>query len=364
MSLTEADRALLDSAFRLAERGRAGASPNPMVGAVVAQGDRVVGAGWHRRAGEQHAEVHALRAAGERARDATMYVTLEPCAHVGRTGPCAEAVIAAGIRRVVAGATDVNPATSGEGFRKLRSAGIEVVADVDPAREERLNERFRTFITEGRPFVSLKMAQSLDGKIATSTGHSRWVSGEGSRATVQLLREEHDALAVGIGTVMQDDPRLSRRLGWREETPLLRVIFDRTLRLPLHARLFREPGPVLVVTMDPPDPAAARALMLRGAEILPVADGPAGLRDALERLARRGIASILVEGGPALAASFVAAGLVDRWYGFVSPILIGGDSAPGAIGGHGVAALDVAPRLRSLEVQSIGADVLLTGRLG
>lgn len=363
MTLVGADRDLLEAAFRLAERGSAGASPNPMVGAIVAKDGRVVGAGWHRRAGEPHAEVVALHAAGEAARGATLYVTLEPCSHVGRTGPCADAVVGAGIRRVVAGATDANPAISGEGFRKLEQAGIEVVRDAAPARDERLNEAFRTFVTKGRPFVTLKMATSLDGKTATSTGHSRWISGEGSRATVQLLREQHDALAVGIGTVMQDDPRLSRRLGWRSEPPLVRVVFDRTLRLPLHARLFEDRAPVVVVTMDPPEPVAARGLERRGAEVMPVADGAVGLADALSRLARRGIASVLLEGGPALAASFVAAGLVDRWIGFVAPILVGGDHAPGAIGGAGVRSLEVAPRLASVEVDRIGRDVVLTGRL-
>jgi diaminohydroxyphosphoribosylaminopyrimidine deaminase / 5-amino-6-(5-phosphoribosylamino)uracil reductase len=364
LNLAPVDRDLLDAAFRLAERGRAGASPNPMVGAVIAKDGKVVGSGWHRKAGEPHAEVHALRAAGEAARGATLYVTLEPCSHHGRTGPCADAVVASGVRRVVAGATDVNPAISGEGFRRIEQAGIEVVRDAWPERDARLNETFRTFVTRGRPFVTLKMATSLDGKTATSAGHSRWISGEGSRATVQLLREEHDALAVGIGTVMQDDPRLSRRLGWRSDPPLLRVVFDRTLRLPLHARLFRDPSPVLVVTMEPPDPVMARGLERRGVEVMPVADGAAGLTDALIRLARRGISSILLEGGPALAASFVAAGLVDRWTGFVAPMLVGGDHSPGPIGGAGIADLDLAPRLGALEVDRIGRDVVLSGRLG
>jgi len=363
LSLGVADRELLDAAFRLAERGRAGASPNPMVGAVVVKDGKIVGSGWHRKAGEPHAEILALQAAGESARGATLYVTLEPCSHVGRTGPCADAVIAAGIRRVVAAATDANPAISGEGFRKLEQAGIDLLRDADPARDERLNETFRTFVTAGRPFVTLKMATSLDGKTATSTGHSRWISGEGSRATVQLLREQHDALAVGIGTVMQDDPRLSRRLGWRADPPLLRVIFDRTLRLPLHARLFQDPSPVIVVTMDPPEAVAVRGLERRGVEVMAVADGAPGIADALSRLARRGVSSMLLEGGPALAASFVAARLVDRWVGFVAPILVGGDHAPGAIGGAGVRDLDLAPRLTSVEVDRIGRDVVLTGRI-
>jgi len=354
-------RRWLDLAFALAERGRIGTSPNPMVGAIVVSAGRLVGQGWHRRAGEPHAEIVALEEAGAQAREATLYVTLEPCCHTGRTPPCVESIIAAGIRRVVAAATDANPRMSGEGFRKLEAAGIEIVRDLDAPREALLNERFRRWVTSRRPFVSLKLAASLDGKVATSAGESKWITGTGARGRVQFLREVYDAVAVGIGTILEDDPFLTRRLGWKKERPLLRVVFDRTLRLPLHARIFQDPSPVLVVTMDPPDWQLAEHLRRKGAEVLPVPGGETGVRLLLEELGKREVTGLLLEGGPTLAASFLSAGLVDRWIGFLAPIVLGGERARSAIGGVGFESLAGAPRLRESRVEAIGSDWMLTG---
>jgi diaminohydroxyphosphoribosylaminopyrimidine deaminase/5-amino-6-(5-phosphoribosylamino)uracil reductase len=362
--VTAEDRRWLDVAFALAERGRIGSSPNPMVGAVVVAGGRIVGQGFHARAGGPHAEAIALEQAGELARGAVLYVTLEPCCHQGRTGPCVERVLDSGVREVVAAATDSNPLVAGEGFRRLAEAGVGLLRDAAPERERLLNERFRCAMEKGRPFVALKMALSLDGKSATATGDAKWITGSGGRARVQMLREELDAVAVGIGTVLADDPRLTRRLGWRASPPLLRVIFDRTLRLPLHARLFDDPAPVLVVTMEGPDVERAALLCKKGAEVLPIPGGAEGLSLLLGELHRREVRGLLVEGGATLAASFLSAGLVDRWYGFVAPILVGGERAPGGIGGEGIDELVRAPRLRDLSIERIGDDLLLSGVLG
>lgn len=359
-----AERPWLAEAFRLAERGRLGSSPNPMVGAVVLDAaGNVVGRGWHRRAGEAHAEVVALREAGGRARGGTIVVTLEPCAHTGRTGPCTAAIVEAGIRRVVAAASDPNPLVAGRGYAALEGVGLEVVRNADPGADAALNRRFRRWAQGDRPYVTLKMASSVDGRTATASGESKWITGPSARARVALLREEHDALAVGIGTVLADDPRLGRRLGWRREPPLVRVIFDRTLRLSPRARLFDDPSPVVVVARGPLDPERGMLLRRRGAEVLEVAGGADGIAEALKSLRERGVGGLLLEGGATLAASFVEGGFVDRWVGFVAPLLLGGGRAPGLLGGAGTGPLAGAPRLSNFETERVGDDWLLTGDL-
>ena len=340
-------------ALRLAARGRYRTSPNPMVGAVLVRDGEIVGSGWHRQVGGPHAEIEALREAGDRARGATLYVTLEPCSHQGRTPPCADAVIAAGVARVVACHRDPNPRVSGRGFAKLRAAGIAVESGFLVEEAVRLNLRFLIAATLRRPEVTLKWAMSLDGRIATSTGQSQWISSTAGRRWGLALREEHDAILAGSGTLLADDPRLDRRLGLAAG-PNTRVVLDRRLRTPPGARLFTVEGPVLIYT----ESTDREALETRGATVitLPVVEPAAVLAD----LYGRGIQSVLVEGGGEVLASFVASGLYDRVMVDCAPLLIGGKGAPGPLAGEGFAELDLAARLEGFEAGKQGGDLILT----
>jgi diaminohydroxyphosphoribosylaminopyrimidine deaminase/5-amino-6-(5-phosphoribosylamino)uracil reductase len=343
-------------ALALAERGRYTTAPNPRVGCVLLAGGETVGEGFHRRAGEAHAEVHALREAGERARGATLVVTLEPCAHTGRTPPCVDAVLAAGVARVVAAHRDPNAEVSGRGFAKLREAGVEVEVGALADEAIRLNLPFLAPRVLGRPTVTLKWAMSLDGRIASAAGESRWISGAAARRWALALREEHDAILVGSGTVLADDPRLDRRLG-RAAGAIVRVVLDRRLRTPERAALFTIAGPVIVFT-ESDDRAKVAALSAVGAEVVRLE--PLTPADALAELGRRGVASVLVEGGAAAAASFFEAGLYDRVEAAAAGLLLGGSAAPGPLGGTG-AALAEAPRIGPLAARRAGGDVVLTG---
>jgi diaminohydroxyphosphoribosylaminopyrimidine deaminase/5-amino-6-(5-phosphoribosylamino)uracil reductase len=284
-------------------------------------------------------------------------VTLEPCNHHGRTAPCTEAVVAAGVARVVACHRDPNPAVAGGGFERLRQAGVEVVAGPLAEDAVRLNLRFLVPAVLGRPLVTLKWAMSLDGRIATAGGESRWISSPAGRRWGLALREEHDAIVVGSGTALADDPRLDRRLGLARGS-ILRVVLDRRLRLPATARLLGIPGPVLVYTAAGSPAARRRELEARGAEVveLPVAAPPAVVAD----LARRGVGSVLVEGGGEVGAAFVAAGLYDRVAALIAPLLVAGREAPGPLGGVGPARLGEAPRLEALTVRRRGPDRVLS----
>ena len=344
-------------ALALAARGRFTVAPNPQVGAVLVRDGRVVGEGFHRRAGEAHAEVHALAAAGDAARGATLYVTLEPCAHQGRTPPCADAVVAAGVARVVAAHRDPNPLTAGRGFARLLAAGIEVEVGVRAEEAIALNLPFLVAQVLGRPAVTLKWAATLDGRIATAGRESQWITGAAARHAALELREEHDALLVGVGTIVADDPRLTRRLGLAG-APNLRVVLDRRLRCPASARLFDEAGPVVVYTAE--DAAgSAQALVERGAEVvrLPEVSAAAVVAD----LNLRGVQSLLVEGGAAAAGAFFDSGLWDRVAVFVAPVLVGGERALVPIGGLGVEHLAEAGRLARLSAARRGEDLYLTG---
>jgi diaminohydroxyphosphoribosylaminopyrimidine deaminase/5-amino-6-(5-phosphoribosylamino)uracil reductase len=317
----------------------------------------MVGSGWHRQVGGPHAEAEALAEAGERARGATLYVTLEPCAHHGRTPPCADAIVAAGVARVVACHGDPDPRVGGRGFARLREAGIEVEVGILAEEAVRLNLQFLVAATLRRPAVTLKWAMSLDGKIATVTGDSQWISSPQARRWALALREEHDALLVGSGTVLADDPRLDRRLGLATG-PNLRVILDRRLRILPQAALFTVPGPVLIYTQST-DRGRCEGFEARGAEVVQLAAvEPVAI---LADLYQRGIRSVLVEGGGEVHASFVAAGLYDQVRIDCAPLLIGGKGAPAPLGGSGVDTLDEAPRLEELEVRRRGGDLLLTG---
>ncbi len=356
--LAAVDCAFLQRALRLAARGRFGTSPNPQVGAVVVTaGGEVVGEGWHRQLGGPHAEVEALAVAGARARGATLFVTLEPCSHQGRTGPCCEAVIAAGVRRVVVCHRDPNPQVAGRGLRRIAAAGIEVDCGYLVEQAVRLNWRFLVAMTMGRPAVSLKWAMSLDGKIATAGGDSQWISSAAGRRWGMEQREDHDAILVGSGTALADDPSLNRRLK-KTLGANLRLVLDRRLRLPPTARMLSIEGPVLVYT-ERSDAAAVAALSDRGAEVQYLDRlTPASV---LADLGRRGVQSLLVEGGSEITAAFVAAGLYDRVGVDCAPLLIAGVSAPGPVGGAGFEPLAAAPRLDGMRARRRGEDLIIEG---
>ena len=328
-----------------------------MVGAVLVRDGRVVGEGFHRRAGEPHAETLALSAAGELARGATLYINLEPCCHQGRTPPCADALVRAGIGRVVACHRDPDIRVAGRGFERLRAAGIVVeVGELAQAAAE-LNLRFLVNQVLSRVQVTLKWAMSLDGKIATAAGESQWISGTAARRWALALRAEHDAIVVGSGTVLADDPRLDRRLG-RADGRILRVVLDRRLRTPPAAKLFGVPGPVVIYS-ESRDEERAEHLRERGAEVvlLPAVTPVTVIAD----LGGRGVSSLLVEGGREVATAFFTAELYDRLEIAVGARLLAGQTAPGPLGGHGVTRLDEAPSVERLKARKCGSDLVLSG---
>jgi diaminohydroxyphosphoribosylaminopyrimidine deaminase/5-amino-6-(5-phosphoribosylamino)uracil reductase len=336
-----------------------------MVGALVVRGGEVVGSGYHRRAGGPHAEVEALDQAGDAARGATLFVTLEPCSHHGRTPPCTDRVLAAGIARVVACHRDPDPRVSGRGFERLRRSGVEVESGFLVERAVRLNWRFLVAAVTGRPAVTLKWAMSLDGRIATAAGHSQWISSPAGRRWGLAEREVHDAILVGIGTSLADDPRLNRRLG-RAAGDIVRVVLDRRLRQPPGARMFDVPGAVVLYseTGATEDAAGDRrrrrsALEDRGATVVDLDEVEP--ESVLADLFGRGVRSVLVEGGAGIAAAFAAAGLYDRVAVDCAPLLIGGSTAPGPLGGAGFPSLDTAPRLDRLRAERRGEDLILSG---
>jgi diaminohydroxyphosphoribosylaminopyrimidine deaminase/5-amino-6-(5-phosphoribosylamino)uracil reductase len=317
-------------ALALARRGMALASPNPLVGAVLVKSGRAVGEGFHTYAGVKHAEMIALEKAGAKARGATLYINLEPCCHTGRTGPCANALIAAGVRRVVAAMRDPNPAVSGRGFARLRRAGIRVDVGLCEAEAKRLNEAFAKWIRTGRPFVTLKTAMTLDGKIAGPGGGRRgsvtWITSKPSRAEVQRMRHAADALLTGIGTVLADDPRLTDRTGLPRRWPILRVVLDSRLRLPLRSKLVRSArGDLLVFTAVRTESAKARALRRAGVDVARVPRRRSGLdlRGVMAELGRREISSVLIEPGVKLFRAAFDADIVDRVVLFVAPRVMG-----------------------------------------
>jgi diaminohydroxyphosphoribosylaminopyrimidine deaminase/5-amino-6-(5-phosphoribosylamino)uracil reductase len=351
--------------LELAQRAEGRTSPNPMVGAVIVKSGRVVGEGYHRRAGGPHAEIAALRRAGARARGGVMFVNLEPCCHYGKTPPCTDALISAGIRRVVVGMKDPNPLVRGGGLRLLRRAGIAVETGILRSECERVNEAFIKYIVSRRPFVILKSALSLDGKTATASGESRWISGPRSRRWVHRLRDTVDAILVGTETVLKDDPSLTARLAGKRGRNPVRVVLDRRHRLPLRAQVFAgAPGDrILYFTATAPKPDRAKALRRRGVEIVIVAEKRDGLSlaEVLLRLGERGITRVLIEGGAKLNATVLREKLADKIVWFLAPVLIGGESAPGVIGGEGVRLLSQAHRIRRMECRRVGEDILVEG---
>jgi diaminohydroxyphosphoribosylaminopyrimidine deaminase / 5-amino-6-(5-phosphoribosylamino)uracil reductase len=347
------DRDWMMKALALAERGRGFVEPNPLVGAVVVRDGRLVAEGWHQRYGQAHAEVNALAAAGEAARGATLYVTLEPCCHVGKTPPCTDAVIRAGVVRVVAAMSDPFPQVAGQGMEQLRQAGLAVEVGLCEAEGRRLNAPYLKLLAKGRPYVHAKWAMTLDGKMATRTGDSKWISNEASRRRVHKLRGRMDAIVVGIGTVLADDPLLTARPPG-PRTPA-RVVLDRRGRTPPTSQLARtaRETPTWIVTAGEPAPQLA-ALGCRVLSFLDVA----GLLDEMGRLR---ITNVLVEGGAAVLGSFLDAREIDEVHVFIAPRLAGGAGANAPIGGHGAGQIADALTLAEWQAEMIDGDVYLHG---
>lgn len=350
-------------ALQLAEQGAGQVSPGPLVGCVLANSEgEIVGEGFYLYEQVKHAETIAIEMAGNKARGATAYVSLEPHAHHGRTPPCSDALMRAGVTRVVVPIEDPNPAVSGKGFSHLRASGIEVSQGLLAREAERLNEKYIHFMRTGRPFVHLKIASSIDGKIATRTGDSRWITGEESRARVHELRHEYDAILVGSGTVATDDPWLTDRSSRPRRRPLLRVVLDNRLRLSAESRLARTAGeaPVLAFTSAAAERSQVTSLAQAGVEII-TGRGERDLDGILGELGTRGVQSVLVEGGATIAAAFLDCGLVNKVTVFIAPMIIGGSDAPSAVGGPGVERISDALRLEQVEVFKRGNDFEVTG---
>src|SRR6202011_3906295 len=370
---TDTDKAHLARAIELARRGSDAVRPNPVVGALVARGDEILGEGWHEEFGAAHAEVNAIEACGlADLSGATLYVSLEPCCHEGQTPPCTDAILQAGLRRVVVGSDDPSEKASGRGRGILRDEGVQVtVVDGElAARARLLNQPFRKHARVGRPWVLFKSAMTLDGKVATPTGDSKWISGEDSRALAHRWRASADAVIVGIGTALADDPQLTARLpelvGYRARQPR-RVVFDALARLPTSSQLVAAAGEVpltVVVSRAAPRPDTD-ALEAAGVQVT-VATGenePARVRSALDQLGSMGVASMLLEGGPHLAGAFLDAGEIDEIRLFLAPLLLGGSAARDPLEGEGVERISEALRALTLGCESIGEDLLISARL-
>lgn len=368
MVTAELQTTMMDLALELARSGLGRVAPNPAVGAVLVRDGQIVGRGVTQPPPGPHAEIVALKEAGELARGADLYVTLEPCAHHGRTPPCVDAIIAAGVRRVVAACGDPFPQVDGEGFARLRAAGIEV--ELGPGADEAV-EMLGGFISRvqtGRPRTTAKYAMTLDGRIATRTGHSRWVSGPESRLDVHVHRDRCDAILVGVGTMLADDPQLTTRLpdrltGYGGPHHPLRVILDRRARTPATARMLGldTPGETLIVAGSSADPDRVAMLRRCGAEVA-LLDDPTPLA-ALELLGERGINDLLIEGGGTVLGAFFDAGLVDRLTVYIAPSVAGGTGAPSPVGGIGVATMPQAWQLVDRRVRQLGEDICIDGRI-
>jgi diaminohydroxyphosphoribosylaminopyrimidine deaminase / 5-amino-6-(5-phosphoribosylamino)uracil reductase len=363
----ELDRRIMGAALALACRGLGNVWPNPAVGCVIVNRGKVVGRGWTQPGGRPHAETEAIARAGDAARGGTAYVTLEPCVHWGRTPPCAEALITAGIGRVVAAVEDPDPRVSGGGLARLRDAGIVVESGLFAEAAAEINTGFFHRVRLGRPLVTLKLATSLDGRIATASGESRWITGPAARQRTHLLRATHDAILVGTATVLADDPQLTCRLPGLEHRSPVRVALDRDLAISLDSHLVAEARQLAtwLVTTPGSDPDRREALRRVGVEIIDAAPDAAGridLADTLRLLAERGLTRLLVEGGGRLAAALLRVGLVDRLEWLHAPLLLGSDGVP-AVAALGLGALTEAPRFDLLCSETAGVDLLSTYRL-
>lgn len=340
-------------------------SPNPLVGAVIVRNGEVVGTGWHQRAGMPHAEINALKQAGDLAKDATIYVTLEPCCYHGRTGPCTEALIKAGIRRAVVAMTDPNPEVAGCGIASLRRAGIEVIEGVLCTEAAKLNETFIKWISTKMPFGVLKTAMTIDGKIATHTGHSRWITGNQARLMVHQLRNRYDSILVGIGTILADNPELTTRLPYGGKNPV-RIIVDTMARTPLSSKIVTDGLARTIIAVAPDAPQdRINALKEKGVEVycIPRSENGLDLRELFKVLGSQNMTSVLIEGGASINASALQAHLVDKVEWFIAPKIVGGTCAPGPVGGSGIADLNNANLLEDINTNIMGEDILITAYL-
>jgi diaminohydroxyphosphoribosylaminopyrimidine deaminase / 5-amino-6-(5-phosphoribosylamino)uracil reductase len=354
------DDIYMQQALGLAVKGRGRTSPNPMVGAVIVKDGSIIGQGYHQKAGTPHAEVHALQEADGQAKDATLYVTLEPCVHYGRTPPCTDAIIRSGIKRVVIAAQDSNPLVAGRGVKTLRDAGIAVTTGVMEKEAVLLNEVFNKFITTRKPFVVLKSAMSLDGKIATYTGQSQWITGTQARQYGHRLRDTYDAILVGIGTILADNPLLTTRLATGEGRNPMRIILDSTGRTPLSSNvLVDKSATTIVVVTEAASQERVEAIEATGAKVLvlPAANNRVDFSTLVTLLGQRNITSILIEGGAAIHGAALQAQIVDKVHFFIAPKIIGGHEAPGPVGGQGIAILTDAVKLTGMCSEKIGEDI-------
>ena len=367
--MDETHIAFMQRALDLAQRAKGRTSPNPLVGTVVVKDGKVIGEGYHQKAGTPHAEVHALNAAGTHAKGATLYTNLEPCCHWGRTPPCTEALIRAGIAEVYIAEVDPNPSVAGKGVQQLQNAGIDVHIGICRQEASDLNEVHRKYIQTNKPFVILKTAMSLDGKIATAAGESQWITSNASRLRGHEVRDAVDAILVGRGTVARDNPALTTRLQNRDGQDATRIVLDSHGRTPPAARIFNaESGASVIVAVTPEAPSEnVDALEKAGATVITVPATPGNkvcFQSLMEILGKREITSVLIEGGSEINGSALAAGVVDKVMCFIAPKLIGGQDAPGPIGGVGIRSLTDAANLRRVSVTSIDAqDLLIEGYL-
>lgn len=357
------DEFYMRRALDLALKAEGNTSPNPMVGCVLVNEEgEIVGEGYHHKAGEPHAEVMALRDAGKASVGSTAYVTLEPCSHYGRTGPCCRALFAAGVRKVVVACTDPNPKVAGNGIKYLEAMGIKVVTGVCEVEAKRLNERFFTWITKRRPFITLKYAMTLDGKLATKIKDSKWITGEEARTYAHLLRKQHDAVLVGIGTVLADDPELTTRMV-QGKNPI-RIVLDAKLQTNIMNAVLNPAAKTIIITSSEADKAKAELFsVLPNVELiyLPFVNGKVDIGNLIQELSNREITSLLVEGGSSVLGAFRDAGYADRICAFIAPKVLGGKDSIAAIGGEGPELMADCWELESVEYKQLGKDLLITG---
>lgn len=365
---TDEDKNFMQRALDLAAMARGRTSPNPLVGAVIVKAGEIIGEGYHRKAGTPHAEIHALNAAADyELNDATMYVSLEPCSHYGRTPPCANALVKAGLRRVVIATRDPNPLVAGRGIKILEDAGIETAVGLLEEPAVKLNEVFFKCIQSGQPFVSLKTAMTIDGKIASYTGDSRWVTGEAARNFVHQLRNSYDAIMVGIGTVLADDPQLNTRLPGDDVKDPVRIIIDGQLDLPLESKIVKtaQTQRSIVFTGQSHDKEKAGILEAYGVKIVEIDETGDNLplEKVMKQIGAMGICSVLLEGGSRINAYMLEHNLVDKVYWFIAPKIIGGRKAPSPVAGQGIALMNDAIKLKQMEIKNFNDDLCVIGYL-
>ncbi|MBC7363768.1 MAG: bifunctional diaminohydroxyphosphoribosylaminopyrimidine deaminase/5-amino-6-(5-phosphoribosylamino)uracil reductase RibD [Candidatus Aminicenantes bacterium] len=367
MKPTSEDLSYMEMAFSLARKARGRTSPNPCVGAVIVKDGRIVGWGYHQEAGQPHAEIIALERAGKKAQGATLYLTLEPCVHWGRTPPCADRLVRAGFKRAVIASTDPNPVVHSKGVSRLKEAGVEVTCGLLAEKNSELNEAYNKYIVKRTPFVTLKFAVSLDGKMATFSGDSHWISSPESRQLVHHLRFENDAVLVGIGTVLKDNPLLTVRLESVQKKKWLRVILDTRLRIPPESRLLQQPenGRVMIFCGPEAPEEKIKALQDKGAEVIltETENGKIKLKEVLKTLGQREVTALLVEGGSKVLTSFLEERLADKVIAFISPRLIGGETAATPFEGQGVEKLAEALELKNIKHLRLKHDIIIEGYL-